>query len=80
MDMKAVIANLDAEIAKLQHAKTTLLGIDSTSETPAKRRGRPKGSGTKTAKRQRRTMPPESRAKIAAAQKKRWALAKKTAN
>jgi hypothetical protein len=68
MDMKAVIANLDAEIAKLQHAKTTLLGIDSTSATPAKRRGRPKGG----------KVPPEVRVKMVAAQRKRWALAKKT--
>ena len=78
MDIKPHIAEIDRQIAKLEHAKTVLLGLDST---PSKgKRGRPNGSGpkgTRTAK--GRKLSAEARAKIAAAQKKRWAAAKKRA-
>jgi hypothetical protein len=79
MNTKPHIAEIDAQIAKLQHAKTVLLGLDST---PTKgKRGRPKGSDNKkaTAPNKRRKMSAEGRARIAAAQKKRWAAAKKAA-
>jgi hypothetical protein len=67
MDTQEIIAQLDAEIARLQQLK----GILSSTATKAKL-GRPK----KAAK---RTLSPEARAKIAAAQKKRWAKTKKAA-
>ena len=79
MNTKSLIAEIDAQIAKLEQARTILLGLDPT---PTKgKRGRPKGSGTKkgTAPMKRRKMSAEGRAKIAAAQKKRWAAAKKAA-
>jgi len=53
------------------------LGIDSAPQAPRGRRrgpGRPKGSGKR-----KRTMSPEARAKIAAAQRARWAKQKKAA-
>ncbi len=77
MNTKSLISEIDAQIAKLEEAKTVLLGLDS-SPTKGKR-GRPKGSGTKkaAAPKKRRKMSPEGRAKIAAAQRKRWAAAKK---
>ena len=53
------------------------LGIDSAPKAPRGRKrapGRPKGSGKK-----KRTMSPEARAKIAAAQRARWAKQKKAA-
>jgi hypothetical protein len=77
MNIKAVIADIDKQIAKLQNARTVLLGLDSTP-TKAKR-GRPKGSTVKKAGPKKRTghkLSTEARAKIAAAQKKRWAAAK----
>jgi hypothetical protein len=78
MDIKPHIAEIDRQIAKLEHAKTVLLGLDSI---PAKgKRERPKGSGTKEASTAKgRKLSAEARAKIAAAQKKRWAAAKKRA-
>ncbi len=57
---------INAEIERLEKVKVMLTG-----EVLAARRGRPPGSGRK------RTLSPEARAKIAAAQKKRWAKARK---
>jgi hypothetical protein len=75
MNVKPHIAEIDKQIAKLEHAKTVLLGLDST---PAKgERGRPKGSSMKKATPKHRKLSAEARAKIAAAQTKRWAAAKK---
>jgi hypothetical protein len=58
MDTKALVAELDAEINILQKTKALLTGES--------RRGRPPGK-------KRRTMSPEGRARIVAAQKLRWA-------
>lgn len=72
-----VIEEIDREIARLQEARGLLI------EQPTKRGpGRPKGSGkTKLVARVQgaRVMSPEGRAKIAAAQKKRWAKQRKEA-
>ena len=71
----AVIEEIDREIARLEEVRSLLV------ERPSKR-GRPKGSGkTKlVAKVQgKRVMSPEGRAKIADAQKKRWAKQRKEA-
>jgi hypothetical protein len=73
MTTKDMIAELDAEINRLQHARTLLA---SNSSAP-RRRGRP--ASTIPSKRLgKRTLSPEARAKIAAAQRKRWAQAKKS--
>jgi hypothetical protein len=73
MDMTPIIQFIDAEIARLEQAKTLLNG----HTTPAKR-GRPIGSqATRTANLVRRKISPEGRARIAAAQKARWAKAKR---
>jgi hypothetical protein len=63
LNIHAILVQLDSEIAKLEQAKALL----TTDKTPAKAAsGRPK----------KRQMSPEGRARIAAAQKKRWAAAK----
>ncbi len=66
MDTATIIEQIDAEIERLEKAKAIITG-----ETVAARRGRPTGTSKK------RTLSPEARAKIAAAQKKRWAKARK---
>ena len=47
MDVRSIIADIDAEIAKLQGVKATLTGLSGSAPVVAKatgRRGRPKGS------------------------------------
>ena len=73
MDTTPIIQFIDAEIARLEQAKALLNGPTA----PAKR-GRPIGpQATRTAKPVRRKISPEGRARIAAAQKARWAKTKR---
>jgi hypothetical protein len=79
MTMKNILAELDAEIARLQQAKA-LLAASNGSVAPATRRGRPAKTAvtapaTKTAKK-KRNLSPEGRARIAEAVKRRWAAQK----
>jgi hypothetical protein len=75
MNTPEIVAALDAEIARLQQARTALAGFE------APRRGRPPAftmgsmNGTKP-----RTMSSAGRARIAEAQRKRWAAQKAAAN
>jgi hypothetical protein len=68
MDTEALVAEIDAEIDLLQKTRALLTG-----HTAPLKRGRPPATKPKT----RRTMSPEGRARIVAAQKARWANAKK---
>jgi len=74
MDVTRILSEIDAEIARLQQARTALTAI-AASGTVAPRRGRPKGStNKKTAKpRRKRNLTPEGRKRIADAMKRRWA-------
>ena len=81
MEVSGIIAQIDAQIAKLQQARTLLAG----TQTMTIGRGRPKGSknlkasvpvkATKTAG--KRKLTPEGRKRIADAMKKRWAERRK---
>lgn len=64
-----LLAAIDQEIARLQSARNLLAGSEE-----AKRRGRPAGTGKKQAK--KRTLSASARAKIAEAQRKRWAASR----
>jgi hypothetical protein len=80
MAIKDIIDQIDAEIARLQQAKTLLAAAGISSPVPAVRRGRPKKNNeaptpSKTAKKKRK-LSPEGRARIAEAVKRRWALQK----
>ncbi len=84
MDTSEILRALDAQIAQLQQVRRLLSESASTpalSAEPAKRRGRPpavaKTVEVKPAG--KRTMSEEGKARIAAAQKKRWAKSKKAA-
>jgi hypothetical protein len=78
VEVSRIIAELDAQIAKLQQARALLAG----TTTPAAGRGRPKGSknagaaAPATAPRKRK-LSPEGRKRIADAMKKRWAERRK---
>ena len=72
-----ILAMIDQQIAHLSQVRTLLDNSNGApAKAPAKRRGRP----PKTAlpkKAVRRQLSDEARARIAAAQKKRWATQKK---
>jgi len=79
MALKDILAQIDAEIARLQQAKS-LLAASEVSIAPAPRRGRPKKyaelpAPTKATKK-KRNLSPEGRARIAEAVKRRWASQK----
>jgi len=87
--MQDVIAQIDAEIAKLQQAKALLSGTTATAAVKKSGRGRPKGSKNakksvttapaKTATKAKRKLSPEGRKAIADAMKRRWAERRKQA-
>jgi hypothetical protein len=80
MNTEEIIKHIDGEISKLQQARVLLLGADA----PMKRSsGRPKKKATVArilaVKPAKRVMSIEGKAKIAAAQKVRWAKVRRAA-
>lgn len=76
MDTNSIVAGIDEEILRLQQVKALLTGVSSSVK---RKPGRPSGT-TKTPKPAVvRTLSPEAREKIAAAQRARWAKTKKAA-
>lgn len=72
MNVTSIIAALDTEIASLRKVREQLSALgtpDADGYSP-----KDKGAG-----KIRKTMSPEARAKIAAAQKRRWAKQKRSA-
>jgi len=72
LNTESIIREIDNEIARLQQAKQ-LLDSMFVRRGP----GRPASPASANPKRARRQLSPEARARIAAAQKRRWAKAKK---
>jgi hypothetical protein len=75
VEVSRIIAEIDAQISKLQQARTLLAG----TAAPAGR-GRPKGSknaSSAATPRKKRKLSPEGRKRIADAMKKRWAERRK---
>jgi hypothetical protein len=70
MEIDKVLAAIDEEIQRLQQVRTLLSGLSG------KRAGR---RVTLSFQRKKRTLSAEARAKIAAAQRARWAKTKKAA-
>jgi hypothetical protein len=76
MDTTEIIAQIDSEIARLEQVKSILSGTTATTTIKAKRGPKAKTAPTPiTAK--KRLLSPEARARIAAAQKARWAKVRK---
>ena len=82
MEVSKIIAEIDAQIAKLQQARELLSGGET--QTSARRPGRPKGSKNASSAAQAapkkatsRNLSPEGRKRIAEAMKRRWAERKK---
>ena len=73
MDVSALLVEIDSELNRLQQARAALVALGA----PAKRSpGRAKGALAKIVTK-KRVMSAEAKARIGAAQKKRWAAAKK---
>lgn len=84
MEVSRILAEIDAQIAKLQQARQLLSGTEVVRKSPG--RGRPKGSKNVVAKAaaeaaapRKRKLSPEGRKRIADAMKKRWAERRKQA-
>jgi hypothetical protein len=83
MEVSRILAEIDAQIAKLQQARQLLSG----TEVVRAGRGRPKGSKNAApaaatpaeAPTRKRKLTPEGRKRIADAMKKRWAERRKQA-
>lgn len=73
MEVNRIIAEIDAQILKLQQARALLAGAAMPGVRPG--RGRPKGS--KNAAPRKRKLSPEGRKRIAEAMKRRWAERRK---
>ena len=79
MTTEEMLSIIDAEITKLQNVRSLLTGYSDPTVAIQKRGpGRPKKAPAAAKKSAKRVMSDEARAKIAAAQKKRWAAAKKS--
>jgi hypothetical protein len=76
MAIKDLLAGIDAEIARLEQARSLL----TSNGEPEIRRGRPKkkseAAATVKPKKKKRNLTPEGRARISAAVKRRWAAQK----
>jgi hypothetical protein len=77
VEVTRIIAEIDAQISKLQQARALLAGTSAPAG-----RGRPKGSknvtsANSTTKPRKRKLSPEGRKRIADAMKKRWAERRK---
>ena len=83
MEVNRIIAEIDAQILKLQQARALLAG--TTTSAARTGRGRPKGSkntasaapATTPRTPRKRKLSPEGRKRIADAMKKRWAERRK---
>lgn len=69
MSLESIVSGIDREIATLQQARELLLGLGAKRGP-----GRPRGGAAK----KRRQLSPEARARIAAAQRARWAATEKS--
>jgi hypothetical protein len=78
MEVSSIIAEIDAQILKLQQARALLSG---TAVKTGKGPGRPKGSKNEkpAVVVRKRKLSPEGRKRIAEAMKRRWAERKKLA-
>ncbi len=73
MAIDSILAQIDAEIARLTQARSLLASLGTAAVTVAA----PKTAApVKAKKRKKRTLSPEARKRIADAQRKRWAAQK----
>jgi hypothetical protein len=76
MNTNDIVVEIDAEISRLQQARALLSGADSIVK---RKPGRPAGTSLPKIAKVAHTMSTEGRAKIAAAQRARWAKTRNAA-
>ena len=84
MNIEEILSQIDEQISKLQQAKAALGGVGMAGAGSTGRRvGRPKKSSIAarilSVQPAKRTLSPEAKERIAAAQRKRWAKSRKVA-
>ncbi len=84
MEVTRILAEIDAQLAKLHQVRALLAGTNSSAPAVTRAVGRPRKSATPAVKqtsvvRKKRNLSPEARKRIADAQKRRWAERRKTA-
>ena len=72
MAIDSILAQIDAEIARLTQARSLLANLGTVSVSASKKTATP----VKAKKRKKRVLSPEARKRIADAQRKRWAAQK----
>jgi hypothetical protein len=73
MGSTAIIAAIDKELARLQSVRAVLLKRERAAKA-----GKNSRSANASKKKSKRQLTPEGRERIAAAQRKRWAAARRT--
>ena len=72
MAIDSILAQIDAEIARLTQARSVLANLGTVPVSASKKTANP----VKAKKRKKRVLSPEARKRIADAQRKRWAAQK----
>jgi hypothetical protein len=74
MSIDSILAQIDAEIATLTHARSLLANIETIAAEVTE--SKTKKAPAKAKAKKRRVLSPEARKRIADAQRKRWAAQK----
>ncbi len=77
MTTEEILQHIDEEISRLTEARNLIAGTAATKVSRGPRKGAVAVAKPKAAARARRVISPEGRARIAAAQKLRWAKQKR---
>jgi hypothetical protein len=76
MSIESILAQIDAEIATLKHARSLLADSGKITTKVTKQKAAKAPAKAKGKSRKRRVLSPEARKRIADAQRKRWAAQK----
>ena len=76
MSIDSILAQIDAEIATLTHARSLLANIETVASEVTESKTKKAPAKAKAKAKKRRVLSPEARKRIADAQRKRWAAQK----
>jgi hypothetical protein len=76
---ETILKEIDAEIARLQQARTLLAGVSIATKRGPGRPRKKQAAAPRAAKKTRKPLSAEAREKMRQAQLKRWAATKKSA-